>query len=62
MLQKMCDSRGVKLGVIEKQYAGDCGSQIGAAGFLFYKNGQAVKPQDAFIRQSWRIDRVQLPS
>ncbi|MGA2876419.1 MAG: KEOPS complex N(6)-L-threonylcarbamoyladenine synthase Kae1 [Nitrososphaerales archaeon] len=62
MLQKMCDSRGVKLGVIARQYAGDCGSQIGAAGFLFYENGHAVKPQDAFIRQSWRIDRVQLPS
>ena len=62
MLQKMCDSRGVKLGVIAKQYAGDCGAQIGAAGFLFYESGQAVKPQNAFIRQSWRIDRVQLPN
>jgi len=62
MLQKMCDSRGVKLGVIAKQYAGDCGAQIGAAGFLFYKSGRAVKPQNAFIRQSWRIDRVQLPN
>jgi N6-L-threonylcarbamoyladenine synthase len=60
MLQKMCDSRGVKLGVIARQYAGDCGSQICAAGFLFYRNGHAVKPQDAFIRQSWRIDKVEL--
>jgi N6-L-threonylcarbamoyladenine synthase len=60
MLQKMCDSRGVKLGVISKQYAGDCGSQIGAAGLLFYELGQLVKPEEAFIRQSWRIDRVAL--
>lgn len=60
MLQKMCDSRGVKLGVISKQYAGDCGAQICAAGFLFFANGKAVKPQEAFIKQSWRIDKVHL--
>lgn len=62
MLQIMCDSRGVKLGVISKQFAGDCGSQIGAAGFLFYKSGYRVKINDAFVRQSWRIDRVDLPT
>lgn len=61
MLQKMCDSRGVKLGVIAKQFAGDCGSQIGAAGFLFYQSGKSVNPKEAFVRQSWRIDRVELP-
>jgi N6-L-threonylcarbamoyladenine synthase len=60
MLQKMCDSRGVKLGVISREYAGDCGSQIGAAGLLFYGQGHTVRPQDAFIKQSWRIDRVVL--
>ena len=60
MLQEMCDSRGVRLGVIPRQYAGDCGAQIAAAGYLFYENRKAVKPTDAFIRQSWRIDRVDL--
>ncbi len=62
MLQKMCASRGVRLGVIERQYAGDCGSQIGAVGFSFFKYGQIVKPKDAFIKQSWRLDKVRLPS
>ncbi|MGI0092355.1 MAG: KEOPS complex N(6)-L-threonylcarbamoyladenine synthase Kae1 [Nitrososphaerales archaeon] len=61
MLQMMCVSRGVKLGVIPRQFAGDCGSQIAAAGFLFYAKGQAVEPENAFIKQSWRIDRVNLP-
>ena len=60
MLQVMCDGRGVKLGVIPKQFAGDCGSQISAAGFLFYENGCAVSVKEAFVRQSWRIDRVEL--
>lgn len=58
MLKKMCDSRGVRLGVIARQYAGDCGSQIGAAGLLFFDHGQFARPHEAFIRQSWRIDRV----
>lgn len=58
MLEKMCVSRGVKLGVISRQYAGDCGAQIAAAGFLFNSKGKQVKPEDAFIRQSWRIDQV----
>lgn len=60
MLKEMCDSRGVKFGAIPRQYAGDCGSQIAAAGYLFYKGGKAVAPSEAFIRQSWRIDRVEL--
>ncbi len=62
MLQLMCDSRGVKLGVIPRQYAGDCGTQIAAAGFLFREKGCAVKPEEAFVRQSWRIDRVEFPN
>jgi Kae1-associated kinase Bud32 len=60
ILQNMCDSRNVKLGVIPMRYAGDCGAQIGAAGMLFYKHGQIVEPASAFIRQSWRVDRVNL--
>lgn len=61
MLQTMCESRGVRLGVIPRQFAGDCGTQIAAAGFLFRNYDYAVKPSEAFVRQSWRIDRVQLP-
>ncbi|MDA4111716.1 MAG: KEOPS complex N(6)-L-threonylcarbamoyladenine synthase Kae1 [Thaumarchaeota archaeon] len=61
MLKDMCGSRGVKLGVIPRQYSGDCGSQIAAAGFLFYNDGQSVPVNKAFTRQSWRIDRVNLP-
>ncbi|MCL5067311.1 MAG: tRNA (adenosine(37)-N6)-threonylcarbamoyltransferase complex transferase subunit TsaD [Thaumarchaeota archaeon] len=60
MLQSMCNDRGVKLGVIPQQFAGDCGSQIAAAGMMFHENGQIVAPEAAFTRQSWRIDRVVL--
>lgn len=60
MLQTMCGERGVKLGVIPRQYAGDCGSQIATAGFFFFLKGEAVDPSKAFVRQSWRIDRINL--
>lgn len=60
MLERMCSSRGVRLGVISRQYAGDCGAQIAAAGFLFNSRGKCVKPEEAFTRQSWRIDQVEV--
>lgn len=58
MLFAMCSSRGVRLGVIPRQYSGDCGAQIGAAGFLFHEKGMLTRLPDAFVRQSWRIDQV----
>ncbi|MHB8568277.1 MAG: KEOPS complex N(6)-L-threonylcarbamoyladenine synthase Kae1 [Nitrososphaerales archaeon] len=60
MLQLMCSDRSVKLGIIPRQFAGDCGSQIGATGLDFFRLGITVRPEKAFIRQSWRIDRVDL--
>jgi N6-L-threonylcarbamoyladenine synthase len=60
MLQLMCESRGVKLGVIPREFAGDCGAQIAAAGLLFFRRGMTVEPSKAFVKQSWRIDRVDL--
>ncbi|MDA4130252.1 MAG: KEOPS complex N(6)-L-threonylcarbamoyladenine synthase Kae1 [Thaumarchaeota archaeon] len=62
MLRDMCDARGVRLGVIPKQFAGDCGSQIAAAGFLFHEKGRSIRLRDAFVRQSWRIDQVNFSS
>ncbi len=62
MLGTMCQARGIRIGVIPKQFAGDCGSQIAAAGFVFFQNGAGVSPAESFVRQSWRIDQVALAS
>jgi N6-L-threonylcarbamoyladenine synthase len=62
MLQAMCEERGVKLGVIPREFAGDCGAQIAAAGIVLFRNGKTVSPSRAFVKQSWRIDRVNLQS
>ena len=60
LLVLMCSKRGVKVGVIPRQFAGDCGSQIAAAGFAFYDRGDIVSPANAYVRQSWRLDQVRL--
>jgi N6-L-threonylcarbamoyladenine synthase len=56
MLGLMCMDRQVTLGVIPREFAGDCGAQIVAAAFDLYERGRICKPEAAFIRQSWRID------
>jgi N6-L-threonylcarbamoyladenine synthase len=43
---------------VPPNYAGDCGAQIAWTGGRLYLAGYSVKPERAFIRQSWRIDRV----
>ncbi len=58
MLGEMCKPRRLKLGVVPRQYAGDCGSQIAVAGIRFFRKGVTTSPKQAFIRQSWRIDQV----
>ncbi|MHB1908319.1 MAG: KEOPS complex N(6)-L-threonylcarbamoyladenine synthase Kae1 [Nitrososphaerales archaeon] len=60
LLELMCRKRGIKIGVIPRQFAGDCGSQIAAAGFAFYDHGDIVSPANAYVRQSWRLDQVRL--
>ncbi len=58
ILWKMCDARRVRLGVIPRQFAGDCGAQIAAVGFDLYDRRKTISPINAFTRQSWRIDQV----
>lgn len=60
MIGTMCRERGVRIGVIPRQFAGDCGSQIAAAGFSFFKSYSGISPSKSYIRQSWRIDQVTL--
>jgi N6-L-threonylcarbamoyladenine synthase len=58
MLREMCKKRGVSLGVIPMEYAGDCGAQIAVAGIRWFKSGVAVEPRRATTRQSWCLDRI----
>ena len=58
MLEVMCKERGSKLSVIPRNYAGDCGAQIAWAGILAYNSGTKVSVEESWVKQSWRLDRV----
>ncbi len=61
MTKAMAERHNSKVGIVPKKYSGDCGPQIAWPGLLYYKCGVKVKPLDAFVRQSWRLDKVDVP-
>ena len=52
------NERDSKLSVIPRNYAGDCGVQIAWTGILAYNSGIKVSVDESWVRQSWRLDRV----
>ncbi|MEO3993753.1 MAG: KEOPS complex N(6)-L-threonylcarbamoyladenine synthase Kae1 [Desulfurococcaceae archaeon TW002] len=57
----MSSLRGVKLGVVPPQYAVDNGVMIAWTGILLLKHGIRVKPEEAFVKQRWKLDQVDVP-
>jgi N6-L-threonylcarbamoyladenine synthase len=60
MLDDVCRRQKVRLLVAPINYAGDCGAQIGWTGLLQFRAGIRAKIEEAFVRQSWRIDTVDI--
>lgn len=60
IFKQICTRQKAKFFVAPLEYSGDCGSQIAWTGLLeaTAKNGANLK--DAFVRQSWRLDTVQI--
>ncbi len=46
---------------VPPEYAGDNGAMIAWTGVLGYIHGVRVEPEEAYIRQRWRLDEVDLP-
>lgn len=61
MLQDMSKRQEAKVSPIPIKYSGDCGAQIAWPGLLYYKHGLSVSPLEAFVKQSWRLDEVEVP-
>ena len=61
MLEAVCRRHGCEFKMVPVEYAGDCGAQIAWTGMLYFKNGFFVRPESAFVKQSWRIDEVDVP-
>ncbi|MFY9300753.1 MAG: KEOPS complex N(6)-L-threonylcarbamoyladenine synthase Kae1 [Candidatus Nitrosotenuis sp.] len=60
MLRKVCRRQGAKFFVSPIEYSGDCGSQIAWTGLLESTVKKGAKISDTFVRQSWRLDTVEI--
>ncbi|MEM3502910.1 MAG: hypothetical protein QW134_01670, partial [Nitrososphaeria archaeon] len=58
MIRSLCEVHDAKFYVIPKEFSGDCGAQIALVGLLQYKTNNLVNIKDSVVRQSWRIDEV----
>ena len=61
ILVSICKRHNCAFFVAPKEYAGDCGSQISWLGLLESSKTNGVQLEDTFVRQSWRIDTVEVP-
>lgn len=58
MLQSVCERHNCKFFIAPPEYSGDCGSQIAWTGILESSVKKGAKLDDTFVRQSWRLDTV----
>lgn len=61
MLDVMCREQDSKLYMIPREKSGDCGLQIAWTGILAYQAGITIPIDQSFVKQSWRLDRVDAP-
>jgi len=60
MLQSVCKRQKCKFFVVPQKFAGDCGSQIAWQGLLEASVKKGAKLEDTFVKQSWRLDTVEI--
>jgi len=60
ILKSICKRHNCKFFVSPREYAGDCGSQISWTGLLESSTKPGVSLKDTFVRQSWRLDTVEI--
>jgi N6-L-threonylcarbamoyladenine synthase len=60
ILQSVCKRHNCKFFVSPREYAGDCGSQISWTGLLESSAKKGVSLEETFVRQSWRLDTVEV--
>ena len=60
MLQSVCKRQKCKFFVMPISFSGDCGSQIAWTGILESSAKKGTDIQETFVRQSWRLDSVEI--
>lgn len=60
ILTSICKRHRCKFFVAPKEYAGDCGSQISWIGLLESSIKPGANLENTFVKQSWRLDTVEI--
>jgi len=60
-LRNMIMQYDAVFGYTPPEYAGDNGAMIAYTGLLLHLHNVSVEPSNAFIKQRWRLDEVDLP-
>ena len=61
MMSAMARRHSARLRMTPIEYSGDCGAQIAWTGWLAQKAGVRVPVEESSVRQSWRLDSVDIP-
>lgn len=61
MLETMAARHSARFKVVPVEFSGDCGAQIAWTGLLGHRCGESVSVADSSVRQSWRLDTVDIP-
>jgi N6-L-threonylcarbamoyladenine synthase len=61
MISAVARRQETRSGGCPPAFSGDCGAQIAWAGLKHFQAGLSVRPVDGFVRQSWRLDTVDVP-
>ena len=60
MLRSICKRQNCKFFVVPQKFAGDCGSQIAWLGLLESSVKKGTSLENTFVKQSWRLDTVNI--
>ncbi|MDV3293072.1 MAG: N(6)-L-threonylcarbamoyladenine synthase Kae1 [Nitrososphaerales archaeon] len=61
MMTMMTERHSARFSAVPADYSGDCGAQIAWTGYLAFKSGEKVGIEESSVRQSWRLDTVDIP-
>lgn len=61
MMVLMAKRHSAKVTMTPIEFSGDCGAQIAWTGWLAFSEGESVPVEKAEVRQSWRVDSVDIP-
>jgi N6-L-threonylcarbamoyladenine synthase len=61
MMKTMARRHSARMRLTPIGYSGDCGAQIAWTGWLAHDAGIRVPVEESVVRQSWRLDSVEIP-